>query len=376
MKKVLSLFATALLLTACSNDDAGSQDKSSGLPIAFNAEQVDYVTRAAGEIMGLEEINDGRHYGLREQGFGIFACYTGKLKYEFTSVTSDFMYNQGVNWLSGRWEYFPLKYWPNEAEDMVSFFAYGPYEENPSGEKCIASIQPVNEQGDPWLIYKLAQEVDNQVDLIYGVNEETGKPWFDLHKLDMATVQSPIKFKFYHALSCIGDVVTLKPAQALLTKLGTYGEVRLDSIVIDYANLTSKARLNLNSTASVPNWKAIVSGDMTATRTVTLKPEPTPVTLDINGKEFTDKGLFYIPLQVVKEAAEAQVTVWYTIKDNEGYEYKGSVSKSFPLDMTNAAVGKKQGIALTLTEDLDLLHQTYIIDGSEALEPSYSRVTK
>jgi hypothetical protein len=56
--------------------------------------------------------------------------------------------------------------------------------------------------------------------------------------------------------------------------------------------------------------------------------------------------------------------------------YKGSVSKSFPLDMTNAAVGKKQGIALTLTEDLDLLHQTYVIDGSEALEPSYSRVTK
>ena len=144
MKKVLSLFATALLLTACSNDDAGSQDKSSGLPIAFNAEQVDYVTRAAGEIANLD--------GLRQKGFGIFACYTGKLKYEFTSVTSDFMYNQGVNWESGRWEYFPLKYWPNEAEDMVSFFAYGPYEDAPSGEKCIADIVPVNEQGDPWLV--------------------------------------------------------------------------------------------------------------------------------------------------------------------------------------------------------------------------------
>lgn len=369
MKKVLSLFATALLMTACSNDDAGSQGyEPSGLPIAFNAEQVSFATRAAGEINELAT--------LKQKGFGIFACYTGKLKYEFTSVTSDFMYNQGISWESGKWEYFPLKYWPNEAEDMVSFFAYGPYEENPSGDKCIAAIQPVNEQGDPWLVYKLAQNIDDQVDLLYGVNETTNRPWFDLRKLDMETVQTPIKFKFFHALSCIGDVVTLKPAQALLTKLGTYGEVRLDSIVIDYTNLTSKARLNLNSTASVPNWKAIASGDMTATRTVTLKPEPTPVTLDINGKEFTDKGLFYIPLQVVKEAAEAQVTVWYTIKDNELYDYKGSVSKSFPLDMTNAAVGKKQGIALTLTEDLDLLHQTYVIDGSNAQDPSYSRVTK
>ena len=171
-------------------------------------------------------------------------------------------------------------------------------------------------------------------------------------------------------------MVTLKPAQALLTKLGTYGEVMLDSIVIDYTNLTSKARLILNSTATAPNWKAIVSGDMAANRTVVLKPEPTPVSLTAEGKEFTDKGLFYIPLQVLKELAEAQITVWYRIKDNEGYEYKGSVSKSFPLDMTNDAVGKKQGINLTLTEDLDLLHQTYIIDGSDALEPSYSRVTK
>ena len=130
------------------------------------------------------------------------------------------------------------------------------------------------------------------MDLIYGVNEETGKPWFDLRKLDMQTVETPIQFKFYHALSCIGDVVTLKPAQALLTKLGTYGEVMLDSIVIDYTNLTSKARLILNSTATAPNWKAIVSGDMAANRTVVLKPEPTPVSLTAEGKEFTDKGLF------------------------------------------------------------------------------------
>lgn len=375
MKKVLSLFATALLMTACSNDDAGSQDKSSGLPIAFNAEQVDYVTRAAGEIKGLDKVDD--HDGLRQKGFGIFACYTGKLKYEFTSVTSDFMYNQGISWESGKWEYFPLKYWPNEAEDMVSFFAYGPYEENPSGDKCIAAIQPVNEQGDPWLVYKLAQNIDDQVDLLYGVNETTGRPWFDLRKLDMETVQTPIKFKFFHALSCIGDVVTIQ-ADDLIAKLGAYGSVLIDSIVIDYANLTSKARLNLNSTATTPNWQAIVSGDMTVTRTVVLKPvESEKVLTTDRHLTFTEKGLFYIPKQVAKEVAEAQITVWYTIMDNENHPYSGSVSKSFPLDMTNAAVGNKQGIILTLTEDLDLLHQVYIIDpNAYAAEPSYSRVTK
>ena len=367
MKKVLSLFATALLMTACSNDDAGSQDKSSGLPIAFNAEQVSFATRAAGEINELAT--------LKQKGFGIFACYTGKLKYEFTSVTSDFMYNQGISYESGKWEYFPLKYWPNEEEDMVSFFAYGPYEENPSGDKCIAAIQPVNEQGDPWLVYKLAQNIDDQVDLLYGVNETTAKPWFDLSKPATSTT---IKFKFFHDLSCIGDVVTIQ-ADDLIAKLGAYGSVLIDSIVIDYANLTSKARLNLNSTATTPNWQAIVSGDMTVTRTVILKPaeESEKVLKTDPHLTFTEKGLFYIPKQVAKEVAEAQITVWYTINDNEDNTYSGSVSKNFPLDMTNEAVGKKQGIILTLTEDLDLLHLVYIIDpNATATEPSYSRVTK
>ena len=369
MKKVLSLFATALLLTACSNDDAGSQGyEPSGLPIAFNAEQVSFATRAAGEINELAT--------LKQKGFGIFACYTGKLKYEFTSVSSDFMYNQGVEWTEtgSNWDYAPLKYWPNEDDDNVSFFAYGPYEENPSGEKCIAAFQPVNELGDPYVIYKLSQTLDKQVDLLYGVNETTQKPWFDLSKPATSTT---IKFKFFHALSCIGDVVTIQ-ADDLIAKLGAYGSVLIDSIVIDYANLTSKARLNLNSTATTPNWQAIVSGDMTATRTVVLKPEESEKVLKTDPHlTFTEKGLFYIPKQVAKEVAEAQITVWYTIMDNETNTYSGSVSKSFPLDMTNEAVGKKQGIILTLTEDLDLLHLVYIIDpNATATEPSYSRVTK
>lgn len=372
MKKVLSLFATALLLTACSNDDAGTQGyQPSGLPIAFNAEQVNFATRAAGEIGDLD--------ALKRKGFGIFACYTGKLKYEFTSVTSDFMYNQEVDW-SGTgeaWDYTPLKYWPNEFTDMVSFFAYAPYEGEPSGDKCIAAFQPVNEQGDPWLVYKLAQNLDEQEDLLYGVNESTEKPWFDLNKPGMESVMSPIKFKFFHALSCIGDVVTLK-ADDLIAKLGDYGTVLLDSIVIDYDYLTSKARLNLNSEAGAPNWKAIVSGDVTAKRTVVLKPESSPAELTNAGWSITEKGLFYIPLKVAAENPVANITVWYSIKDNEGHIYeKGHATSSFNLDMTNDAVGKKQGIALTLTENLDLLHLTYVIDpNAYATEPSYSRETK
>ena len=65
-------------------------------------------------------------------------------------------------------------------------------------------------------------------------------------------------------------------------------------------------------------------------------------------------GLFYIPLQVKgTEAACADVTISYTIYD--GSETRnGTATTRFLLDMNLEAT--KQGIALQLTKDLDLLH--------------------
>ena len=34
------------------------------------------------------------------------------------------MYNQCVTFGDNGWDYAPTKYWPNEEEDYVSFFAY------------------------------------------------------------------------------------------------------------------------------------------------------------------------------------------------------------------------------------------------------------
>jgi hypothetical protein len=68
------------------------------------------------------------------------------------------------------------------------------------------------------------------------------------------------------------------------------------------------------------------------------------------------------------DRASAEVTITYTV-NNGVSSYSGTSSTSFELDMNQE--GKKQGIALQLTETLDLQHLVYII-GDGATEPSYS----
>jgi hypothetical protein len=367
MRKYLSLFAAALLMTACQNDDA-TENFYSDEPIVFSALQADYATRAAGEVANTDALK------ASDQGFGVFACYTGNLKYEYTNVTSDYMYNQQVKWdvAHSIWNYSPVVYWPNNEGDQISFFAYAPYEGEPSADKCIAEFNAANELGDPWLVYVLAKNIDDQVDLLYGINETNQAPWYDVSKASMPKSDSKLTFTFHHALSCVGDEITLKPSTELLAKLNGYADVYIDKVVIDYKNLTSKAKLILNS-KDTPYWKKIVSGVTSTSRKVELIPDNPSAALTATGLEFTDKGLFYIPLLVDDETPKAEITLYYRIKNNAGTEYEGTATSSFDLNMTADGIGKKQAIALTLTENLDLLHLVYTLGTNPATEPSYSK---
>ena len=338
-------------------------------------------------------------------GFGVFACYTGNLKYEYTSVQPDFMFNQQVKWAASAWTYDPVKYWPNQASDYLTFFAYAPYEPSPDGTKCIAAFSKPDDLGDPWLIYKLAQEpwstTNGQVDLLYGINEGAtteatdDQPWYDQQRSGYDSSER-LTFTFKHALACIGDVIQISISDDLSALLdgGAYAKLYIERVEINYTNLTSKARLILNS-RGLPNWRAIVSGDMTASRTMAISQAEMPeafraaddyLTADAYQSYYgshagltaspqqliTGRGLFYIPLNVVGEQLYS-ITLDYQIINNAGQVFAGSVtSENNMLDITADAIGKRSGINLILTKDLDLKHNVYVIDDS-ATEPSYAR---
>ena len=407
MNRFPLLAAIVLLFMACSDSTELTALTTGGYQpsveaITFGAVTPPVATRATGDIDDTNALKSGT-------GFGVFACYTGNLQYEYTSVKPDFMYNQQVKWATSAsaWTYEPVKYWPNQASDYVTFFAYAPYEAAPDGLKCIAEFSKADDLGDPWLIYKLAQDpwsaTNGQVDLLYGINEGTSEdasddqPWYDQQKAGYG-ISDKLTFTFKHALACIGDVIQIRIADELsaLLDAGAYAKLYIEKVEINYTNLTSKARLILNSRGQ-PNWRAIVSGDVTVSRTISIPQSEVPeafraaddnltaaayqayyeaeahVGLTTASQDLlTGKGLFYIPLNVAGEQLYS-ITLHYQIINNAGQAFAGSVtSGNNTLDITTNAIGKKSGINMVLTKDLDLEHNVYVI-GSAATEPSYAR---
>ena len=396
MRHQLPFLATmaASLLLACQHeaDEAVVGYVPSTGAISFDAATGGAETRAVGEI------NDNA--ALQEKGFGVFACLTGKESYENATVSSDFMYNQLVTYTSSAWTYTPMKYWPNNADEQISFFAYAPHEAAPQDDgRCIIDMSKHTDLGDPWINYRLPAKPwgnynatkDNnydaataeQIDLLYGVNSDTDKPWFDQKKANY-DVSQKMTFTFHHALACTGDEITLQLADDLRALLNGYSTITINKVTIVYKNLTSKGRLILNSWGS-PNWKEIVSGELTTSRTLVIEKVGSDalstvcdfdltITNAADGARTisTNHGLFYIPMQVSgTNVPVAEITLNYTITVTATSEsVTGDTTGSFVLSLNNME-GKKQGIALMLGKNLNLLHLVYVIGGT-ATEPSYA----
>lgn len=281
--------AIAVLLTlfagvAC-NEIERPEEKI--VPISFSAAVSDGIaTRATGMI------GDGA--SLQAGGFGVFGCYTGLHNYSESDANSSFMYNQELEWVSGdaRWEYNPVKYWPGEEGHKVSFFAYAPYSEC-DGTGCIPSCVRYQETADPWVMYRIAEDPAQQVDLLYAT------PLLDQTKM---AVNERLEFTFKHALACVGENVTISTSATGVT---------LKEVSIDYT-LTAKGRLVLWNRGSA-NWTPIQSEDVVTVRSVSLLTgghEPLP-------KTFSGQGLFCIPVEAAGYPQKATIHVTYVVNNVE-----------------------------------------------------------
>ena len=145
----------------------------------------------------------------------------------------------------------------------------------------------------------------------------------------------------------------------------------------------------LRTDNAVANWKEIISGELTTTRTFGKKFAPGIKITSTVQNILEGTGLLYIPLQVRgTEAAVADVKLTYTIKIKdgtqwdagqeqyvpvEGSSYQGEAVGQFALD--NNLEGQKQNINIVLHKKYDLLHLYFDLE-ENADEPSYSRITK
>ncbi len=120
MKKELFISVLAVAgLASCTSSNDGMEELLKGRPVGFDT----YVS-TKGVSTDIETLKTG--------GFGVFAYHhvaIGQTEAEWDGTgTPNFMNNQKVTYSSPMWVYSPVKYWPNNSNDRVSFLAYGPYD--------------------------------------------------------------------------------------------------------------------------------------------------------------------------------------------------------------------------------------------------------
>lgn len=196
----------ALTMTGCSNDEVSyDSPKQEAQPIQFGTYVGRDVQGRATCITNTTDLKD-------KDGFGVFAYYNGTADHA-DSDKPNFMYNQHVTSTDGsNWTYTPVKYWPNNTGDKVSFFAYAPYSTGGSNNITLDAVSTMN---IPQITFKVNNTVQSQTDLLYA---DQTTPTYDLAK---QKISEKITFKFQHALARIGFTV-----RAIVD--GTSGDIPLD----------------------------------------------------------------------------------------------------------------------------------------------------
>ena len=223
-KLLTALTLTAAGTTACSDssiqESAPLQEGQTAVQTAVGF--TTYTSRAEASRSGAYGAIDTDRLKESDYGFGVFAYKTGGRPYSTyrtqnaaTGRYPNFMYNEHIVYDGSKWVYeIPanVKYWPNETEanadntngGNVSFFAYGPYAKEGSktvtpdygideqltsdtdhqghssgiiafstptfngGNAQSASVEDRYRYSDPYVKYRIAADLSQQVDLLWG----------------------------------------------------------------------------------------------------------------------------------------------------------------------------------------------------------------
>lgn len=188
MKKTFLTMAAAIAMVSCSQDDLlENESYEDNQAIAFES----YLGKSVQSRAAVVTTET-----LKVDGFAVNAYYTKEATFNADNASSyeKFMNNTKVtfNKEKGEWTYSPVKYWPNNASDKISFFAYAPY-----GDDNIT----VKADDFSKIDFTVNDDVLEQVDFIYNDQKTDTNKTIDLIKPD---VKNRVQFLFKHALARIG----------------------------------------------------------------------------------------------------------------------------------------------------------------------------
>lgn len=252
-------------LSGCQAEDDAPHTPQGTIPIGFSSDVPE--TRATKEYGSAADLTD----------IGVFAYFTNGTFSEGSS-TPNFMYNQKVErQADGSWIYSPVRFWPGNTTDKISFFAYAPYVDEAASGGSNPSFQGKTAAGYPQLTYTVLAAEADQTDLLAAV-PLTNRT---------APAGEQVKFKLKHALTKVN--------------VGIKSEVGITVTALSVNNVPATATLTF--TDSGFDW-----GSYTGTKTVnaTLAGGGTAVTA--NAADAQSLATFF----VLPQKASATLYITYT----------------------------------------------------------------
>lgn len=161
-----------ICLMACSNEEPVTTTMTTGgsmRPIAFRDAYTAQPTRSSAAYSVEQGIDAG-------QSIGVYAYYHDNTTWSAAAVPN-FMWNQQATCQEkgSNFTYSPLKYWPNESEDKLSFMAYFPYTDvdaaDPESAESptktgLTPLMANSDAGLPSFRFTVKESADDQVDFL------------------------------------------------------------------------------------------------------------------------------------------------------------------------------------------------------------------
>ena len=212
MKYILTIIGVICLLACSSEETERTIETTSQMkPIAFGNAYTAAPTRSSADYSAELGIGAG-------QSIGVYAYYHNNSTWSDEAVPN-FMWNQQATCLEkgGDFNYSPLKYWPNELSDKLSFMAFFPYTVEspgqtdtpayPNNATGLQTLSTNSATGLPTFRFTVKETAAEQVDFLVSEllpnlpNGTSGVSPSNADDRSELTVTDRVHFLFHHMTS-------------------------------------------------------------------------------------------------------------------------------------------------------------------------------
>ncbi|MFR9659882.1 MAG: hypothetical protein SNG04_05660 [Rikenellaceae bacterium] len=347
------------IAVGCRKDETSLDElfAPSGGEIAFASEDNWDTTKST--VIGEET--------LKELGMEVFAFYTAAEEWSSADVApQQFMIDQSVAYNSetSAWSYSPVKYWPNNESEKITFFAFAP---------DLAINHSFDTTGKPQFSHTLSTLASENEDLVAAVQYDQTKQGVE------ESTSGSVEFSFAHALTKITIKAKIIDSSSD-TKAGdiTNEKYIISAVSISGVQPTRSLTIDENGTMSWSDDDDTQTPiEVTAAQGVTLKSKDDYNLLGNydDGKyveedavsvmaENNDRAIFLLPQELESgNLPKLQIRVRQSYEES-GEEYEmiyQTVAVDFPTTATDGTIMTEwemgQHIALTFTFDIGKLDQ-------------------